>query len=1077
MVYQAPSTLAVGLCTAAWVLFAALSHGAVEKLVDTTLFESNDVTYRWSEGSTINLDDKDHLLMAVTVFGAGGHDNTQAEILGLHSHDGGITWTSLEQAQVLQANVGEENTMSPALVKLANGDILMFVNVKNSIRDCGPWVKRSADGGKTWGELSRLPYEGYGGVGSDRAVQTTTGRVILPCWVSTDALASTRVCCFYSDDMGRTWARTEYLSTPKGSTGRKTDPAAEEPMVIELKDGRLMMIMRTYLKSIYRCFSDDGGASWSRPESSGIPSPGSMATIKRLPNGDILLVYNWARLSDINGPWPRNFITTAISQDEGRNFTCLRHLDGAEEFQGKITMANVAFAAGEKVVITYSKSMTKKNAYNWRLQVLPLQWLYEGDNSQTYGEDYLPALGAALRPDEPRAPAIPRPTPQQHDEALKRMPSLTEEDEALVAAYEFEEAQGDFVYDLSGRGNDLAVQRVGEFPKSVEGHSGKCMDFGGRGFLMAPDAEALAFAEGRFTFEAWVYPTAHKEHSIIATKEHTWEVGLLDGRLKAAVRSGGSWGGIGWLGDAQIPLHRWTHIAVAFNGRRLSFHVNGACVKVASRIAKMDRTGEPLVIGGCTNIDDSAFAGRLDSIRIWTVDKYAAPEGAAMGNDNGEPRTVDATHQLFIDDALIASLDGPERVVNRPVRYHENPVLTYEKPWEGNCVIAWGSVLYDEEGKLFRAWYEAYRKYAAPGEQTLVCYAESPDGIHWTKPDLGLHEFHGSKANNIVLMDRESSIDAPTVLVDPKAPAERRYRLYWYSGEQHGVRGATSADGLRWDVLPGVLVKAGDRNTVMYDPESSTFNLITRIPDRGLRTCGLWQSPDGQAFTYIGEIAAPDEQDPKKAEFYGMIRFPYAGMQLGFLEMFFVPLRKLNTQLMYSPGGDQWHRAGARQTFLDWGPPGAWDQAWVTPSHNAPIRVGDKLFVFYQGRQTLHWAEAPFGHIGGIGLAFLRPDGFVSLDAQNAEGSVTTTPLLLEGDVLHINATARPGLVCAEVLDAQGAPLEGFARADCIPLSMTDALDHPLHWAGGRSLAELAGKPVRLRLYLQGAKLFSFWMT
>ena len=290
--------------------------------------------------------------------------------------------------------------MSPALLKLNNGDVLCFVNVKNSIRDCGPWVKRSTDGATTWGPLERLPYEGYGGVGCDRALQTSTGRVLLPCWVSLDSLDSTRACVCYSDDLGKTWRKTGLITTPKGSTGRKTDPAAEEPMIIELEGGRLMMILRTYLKSIYKCYSTDGGATWTEPVSSGIPSPGSMATIRRLPNGDILLIWNWATPETIDGPWPRNVITAAISKDEAKNFSYVRHLDGDADFEGKITMANVAFAAADKVVITYSKSMTKKNAYNWRLQVLPLAWFYEGDTEQVYGESCLPALDTApAKPD------------------------------------------------------------------------------------------------------------------------------------------------------------------------------------------------------------------------------------------------------------------------------------------------------------------------------------------------------------------------------------------------------------------------------------------------------------------------------------------------------------------------------------------------------------------------------------------------------------------------------------------------------------------------------------------------------
>jgi len=445
-----------------------------------------------------------------------------------------------------------------------------------------------------------------------------------------------------------------------------------------------------------------------------------------------------------------------------------------------------------------------------------------------------------------------------------------------------------------------------------------------------------------------------------------------------------------------------------------------------------------------------------------------------MPEDPKKPRRVGSVHQLFIDDDLIAQIDGLQRVVNQPTKHHENPVLTYEHPWEGNCVITWGSVIYDDEEKLFKIWYEVYKKFPKHGDGTLLCYATSEDGIKWDKPELGVYDYFGSKANNIVFWLKGKGIDAPTVLPVPAPTPELKYRLYFH--QERGIYTATSADGVHWDLNERVLIEAGDRCSAHYDPDRKKFVVITRIPGRGLRTCGLWESDDGEDFTHVGEILAPDDQDPEETQLYGMIYANYAGLRLGFLEMFFVPTRLLDTQLAYSRDGITWHRAVDRQTFLSLGPPGAWDQAWVTPSQNPPIRIGDRLYIFYQGRQTLHWAVEPYGHIGSIGLAFLRPDAFVSLDAQCDEGCVTTTPLRLDGDALHINAFARPGYVLSEVTDASGGPIEGFTREDCVPLSMTDALDHTVAWKGERQLGELRDQTVRLRFYLRGAKLFSFWV-
>jgi hypothetical protein len=107
------------------------------------------------------------------------------------------------------------------------------------------------------------------------------------------------------------------------------------------------------------------------------------------------LIWNWGEEEKINGFWPRNRISSAVSTDDGKTWTSLRHLDGAEDFPGKITMANVEFSDGN-AVLTYSKSMTGKNAYSWRLQVIPIQWFYEGDKSVVYGDCYRPTLEAKI---------------------------------------------------------------------------------------------------------------------------------------------------------------------------------------------------------------------------------------------------------------------------------------------------------------------------------------------------------------------------------------------------------------------------------------------------------------------------------------------------------------------------------------------------------------------------------------------------------------------------------------------------------------------------------------------------------
>ena len=98
--------------------------------------------------------------------------------------------------------------------------------------------------------------------------------------------------------------------------------------------------------------------------------------------------------------------------------------------------------------------------------------------------------------------------------------------------------------------------------------------------------------------------------------------------------------------------------------------------------------------------------------------------------------TLDATHQLFLDDHLIASSENLTRRIMPVEKYPANPVLRGEHPWEMDRPLLYGSVL--KEGGKYRMWY-----YLPQG----VCYAESIDGITWIKPLMNLYPWEGAPSN------------------------------------------------------------------------------------------------------------------------------------------------------------------------------------------------------------------------------------------------------------------------------------------------------------------------------------------
>jgi hypothetical protein len=105
----------------------------------------------------------------------------------------------------------------------------------------------------------------------------------------------------------------------------------------------------------------------------------------------------------------------------------------------------------------------------------------------------------------------------------------------------------------------------------------------------------------------------------------------------------------------------------------------------------------------------------------------------------------------------------------------------------------------------------------------------------------------------------------------------------------------------------------------------------------------------------------------------------------------------------------------------------------------------------------------------------LRIDGFVSLSAPLKGGEVLTKPLLFAGSKLILNfSTSGAGSVGVELQDVAGRPLEGFTLMECDEV-FGDSLERTVTWKDGQAdLRSLAGRPVRLRLVMKDADLFSF---
>lgn len=280
---------------------------------------------RNTEGSFVTLRDG-RILFAYSRFTGGGDDNDAATIAGRFSSDGGKSWTT-EDTPIVNRE-GSMNVMSVSLLRLKDGRIALFYVRKNSIADCRPYVRFSSDEAKTWSDASLcIPDEGYFVLNNDRAVQLHSGRIVLPVALHLPVngkFGSRGIAMAYlSDDNGRNWRRS------KSTLECPTDSRAglQEPGVVELKDSRVLMFIRTQLGSQYLSWSKDGAETWSDVVPSVLKSPLSPASIKRIPKtGDLLIAWNDhegvdpSLLANEKTGGKRTPFTVAISKDDGRTW-------------------------------------------------------------------------------------------------------------------------------------------------------------------------------------------------------------------------------------------------------------------------------------------------------------------------------------------------------------------------------------------------------------------------------------------------------------------------------------------------------------------------------------------------------------------------------------------------------------------------------------------------------------------------------------------------------------------------------------------------------------------------------------
>ena len=381
-----------------------------------------------------------------------------------------------------------------------------------------------------------------------------------------------------------------------------------------------------------------------------------------------------------------------------------------------------------------------------------------------------------------------------------------------------------------------------------------------------------------------------------------------------------------------------------------------------------------------------------------------------------------------------------------------------------------------------RAWYMA-------GYGRGTALATSTNGLDWVKP-----EFDVQPGSNLVQADAR---DSSTVWLDhSEQDPRKRYKMFRTArtNNQWGLALHLSEDGIHWG--PEVLRTGptGDRTTVFFNPFKQSWVYSLRSDVKGSRARSYWEVRDllaGPQWTTTAETplwVGADKLDPQRADLqvvpqlYNLDAFPYESLMVGLFTIWRgdknIPAGRPKPNEIcvgFSRDGYHWSRPDRRPFIAVSEKPGDWNWGNVQSVGGGCVVVGRRLHFYFSGRAG---AADKRDAGGATGVAFLRRDGFASMDAAGTNGVLTTRPVVFSGRYLFCNfrTNAPAGMMQIEVLDEAGAVIPGFERAVSAPMSADTTL-MLANWNGKKSLTELIGRAVRFRFHLTDASLFSFWMS
>lgn len=491
------------------------------------------------------------------------------------------------------------------------------------------------------------------------------------------------------------------------------------------------------------------------------------------------------------------------------------------------------------------------------------------------------------------------------------------------------------------------------------------------------------------------------------------------------------------------------------------------------------------------------------------------PTMAARRNSKADDvYQMGSRRELFLDDFLIEKTKGKLQFQ----LHHPQPremSLHMNDAWEGTSS---GYTTMVQDGSKYFLYYRGHNfdlvnnqiKFTVP-EST--CVAISDDGINFEKPKLGIYEHEGSKENNIIWRGAGSHNFSPFLDQRPGCPAEEKFKAFGGLRHNGGMRLFKSPDGINWKAAydEGVITNGAfdSANIGFWDPTIEKYRAYWRYFTEGITEEKVWKpagirairtavSDDLKNWTDFKELKYTDSPDQ---QMYTNNVIPYfraphilVGFPMRYIERGWSPsMRALpdlkkrefraeahirygtaltETQIMSSRDGVLFDRVN--EAFLRPGiqRPDSWyyahnDVAWNIATTKSSLPGAPDEMSFY--------ASAGRWHGPGAKLIrhTLRQDGFRSIGGSFYGGEFTTRPLSFEGNRLEVNfSSSAAGTLKVEIQSVNGQPIDGFTLDDADEV-FGDELGRTVTWNGSSDVAKLAGKPVRLRVTLSDADLYS----